>query len=146
MFGCLALIVHSRCHTSMLKILLLFVTPFLTTVMCQSSNGVNLQPSYYNNGNVTMGWDVMKKHSQIKSLRIEVEPDKVQQGYEWIRQASEEGYKLIVTYHKYEVLGSDDPVEVKKAANWWKDNYRYLSQAGSFDINVMNEWLVNVLS
>ncbi len=67
-------------------------------------NGVNLQPSYYNNGNVTFGWDLMKRYPQIKSLRIEIEPDYVNMAYDWIRQASDHGYHIIATYHKYQVI------------------------------------------
>jgi mannan endo-1,4-beta-mannosidase len=104
------------------------------------SNGVNFQPSYYNNGNVTFGWDLMKSHSQIHTVRIEIEPDKVSQGKEWISQAISHGHDVIATYHKYAVLGSDDPNELKAAANWWVDNYHSLSSAGDFTINLMNEW------
>lgn len=103
-------------------------------------SGVNLQPSYYNNGNVTIGWDTMKKYPQIRSVRIEIEPDKVEQGREWIRQANDHGYHMIVTYHKCAVLGSDDPGELLGAAQWWQTHYDYLSQAGDFDVNMMNEW------
>lgn len=87
-----------------------------------------------------MGWDLMKTYSQIQSVRIEIEPDKVEQGREWIRQAEGEGYHMIVTYHKYEALGSDDTEELLQAAQWWTQHYDYLSQAGSFDVNIMNEW------
>lgn len=103
-------------------------------------NGVNLQPSYYNNGNVTFGWDLMHKYGQIKSVRIEIEPDKVQQGHEWISQAHANGYDIIATYHKSAVLGSDDPQELLEGANWWVTNYAYLAGAGDFTINCMNEW------
>jgi mannan endo-1,4-beta-mannosidase len=105
------------------------------------SNGVNLQPSYYNNGNVTFGWDVMAKYSdKIKTLRIEIEPTSVTQGHEWIRQAVSHGYNVIATYHKSAVLGSDDASEVSLAGDWWVENYPYLSSAGAFTINMMNEW------
>ena len=104
-------------------------------------NGVNLQPSYYNNGNVTFGWNVMKKYSQIKQLRIEIEPDKVVQGKKWIQDAHNQGYQLIVTYHKYVALGSDDENEIIAAANWWVANYEYLKpKGGDFTINLINEW------
>lgn len=104
-------------------------------------NGVNLQPSYYNNGNVTFGWDVMKKYSQIKRLRIEIEPDKVAQGKQWIQDAHSHGYELIVTYHNHTVLGSDDASELIVAANWWVSNYENLKpKDGDFVINLMNEW------
>lgn len=121
---------------------LLFVMMLLSALLVdsQTHSGVNLQPSYYNNGNITIGWETMKKYPQIKSLRIEVEPDKVEQANEWIREASSEDYDLILTYHKYEVLGSDDVEELMEAAEWWKNNYRQLSQAGKFVVNIMNEW------
>jgi mannan endo-1,4-beta-mannosidase len=103
-------------------------------------NGVNLQPSYYNNGNVTFGWELMKSYSQIKTVRIEIEPDKISQGKEWISQAKKQGYAVIATYHKCAVLGSDDPKELQAAANWWVQNYGFLSGGGSFTVNLMNEW------
>jgi hypothetical protein len=87
-----------------------------------------------------MGWETMKKYPQIQSVRIEIEPDMVEQGREWIRQASDEGYHMIVTYHKCEALGSDDAGDLLAAAQWWETNYDYLAQAGEFDVNVMNEW------
>lgn len=89
---------------------------------------------------MTFGWDLMKKYSQIKTVRIEVEPDKVGQGKEWISQAMRQGYDIIVTYHKCAVLGSDDPNELQLAAEWWVSHYEELSQAGKFTINLMNEW------
>lgn len=103
-------------------------------------NGVNLQPSYYNNGAVTFGWDLMKNVPEIKSVRIEIEPDKVSQAWDWIHQATSHGYKVIATYHKYTVLGSDDPKDLKDAGHWWANNYKYLSGAGPFTVNLMNEW------
>jgi hypothetical protein len=106
--------------------------------------GVNLQPSYYNGGNVTMGWETMKNFTEIQAVRIEIEPDMVEQGREWIRQASEQGYQMIVTYHKYEALGSDDSAELQAAAEWWRVNYQSLSQAGTFEVNLMNEWSENI--
>jgi len=116
---------------------------FTLCVIVQASafkNGVNLQPSYYNNGNVTFGWDLMHKYGQIKSVRIEIEPDKVEQGKSWISEAHSNGYEIIATYHKCSVLGTDDPQELTNAANWWVQNYAYLKKAGDFTINVMNEW------
>lgn len=103
-------------------------------------NGINLQPSYYNNGNVTFGWDLMHSYSQIKTVRIEIEPDKVSQGKDWISQAKSNGYDVIVTYHNYAVLGSDNSNDLMNAANWWVKNYATLASAGSFTVNLMNEW------
>lgn len=105
-----------------------------------AGNGVNLQPSYYNNGNVTFGWNLMHSLKQIKSVRIEIEPDKVEQGKSWIAEAVNSGYDVIATYHKCAVLGSDDPQELMEAAEWWVANFKYLHESGDFTINVMNEW------
>jgi len=103
-------------------------------------NGVNLQPSYYNNGNVNFGWSLMKSYTKIKTVRIEVEPDKVSQARSWIQQAKSNGYAVIVTYHKSAVLGSDNTAELTAAANWWKANYSQLDDFGSITVNLMNEW------
>ncbi len=104
-------------------------------------NGINFQPSYYNNGNVTFGWDVMRKYPTIQRIRIEIEPDKVSQGKQWIKDARDHGYEVIATYHKYSVLGTDDQSELMSAANWWAENYDTMkAQSGDFIINLMNEW------
>lgn len=104
-------------------------------------NGVNLQPSYYNNGNVTFGWNLMKKNAKIKTVRIEIEPSvSIAQVKSWIQQANNNGFKVITTYHKSSVLGSDDVNELNAAANWWKTNYSALRASGAFTINLMNEW------
>lgn len=102
--------------------------------------GVTMQPSNYNDGNVTMGWETMKVYPDIQAVRIEIEPDQVEQSKEWIRQASEQGYHMVVTYHKYSALGSDDVWELQAAAAWWQTNYASMSEAGTFDVNLMNEW------
>ena len=101
-------------------------------------NGVNLQPSYYNNGAVNIGWDLMKKYPDIKTVRMEIEPDKVSQAASWIEEANNNNYVVIATYHKCEVLGSDDANELIAAATWLKNNYQQLG--GDFIINLMNEW------
>lgn len=103
-------------------------------------NGVNLQPSYYNNGNVDMGWSLMKSKGNIKSVRIEIEPGKETQGKTWIAQAKSNGYTVIATYHKSAVLGSDSASELATAGTWWKNNYSNLAAAGAIVVNVMNEW------
>ncbi len=103
-------------------------------------NGVNLQPSYYNNGNVDMGWSLMKSKGNIKSVRIEIEPGKETQGKTWIAQAKSNGYTVIATYHKSSVLGSDSASELATAGTWWKNNYSNLAAAGAIVVNVMNEW------
>jgi hypothetical protein len=103
-------------------------------------NGVNLQPSYYNNGNVNMGWSLMKSKANIKSVRIEIEPGKETQAKTWIAQAKSNGYTVIATYHKSSVLGSDSTSELSSAGTWWKNNYSNLAAAGSIFVNIMNEW------
>jgi len=103
-------------------------------------NGVNLQPSYYNNGNVNMGWSLMKSKGKIKSVRIEIEPGKETQGKAWIAQAKSNGYTVIATYHKSSVLGSDSASELAAAGTWWKNNYSNMAAAGAIFVNVMNEW------
>lgn len=103
-------------------------------------NGVNIQPSYYNNGNVNFAWSLMKQNTRIRTVRIEIEPDKVSQAAGWIRQARDQGYTVIATYHKYTVLGSDSTAELQAAANWWRTNFAALGGSGAFTINLMNEW------
>ena len=116
------------------------VPPIVKPVTINFGNGVNLQPSYANNGVVTFGWELMKQYSKIKTVRIEIEPDKVSQGKQWIKEAISNGYSVIATYHKYTILGSDDANELTLAANWWKANYANLSASGAFTINLINEW------
>ena len=103
-------------------------------------NGVNLQPSYYNGGNPNFAWSLMKQQTKIKTVRIEIEPGYVSQAKTWISQARSNGYAVIATYHKASVLGSDNTAELNAAANWWVSNYANLASAGSFTINLMNEW------
>jgi len=104
-------------------------------------NGVDLQPSYYNGGNVTFGYPLMLQNPKIRSVRIEIEPSvPIATAASWIQQARSNGYRVIATYHKYTVLGSDDANELNAAANWWKANYGTLAAAGTFIINLMNEW------
>jgi len=103
-------------------------------------NGVCLQPSYYNGGNVNFGWDFMKGFESIKTVRIEIEPDHAAQAKGWIQQALSNGYHVVATYHKVAALGSNDPNELLAAGNWWASNYESLSTFGSFTVNLMNEW------
>ena len=113
------------------------VNPQLTNGL---GNGVNLQPSYYNGGNPNFGWSLMKQQTKIKTVRIEIEPNYVTQAKSWISQARSNGYTVIATYHKASVLGSDNTADLNAAANWWVSNYATLASAGSFTINLMNEW------
>lgn len=111
-----------------------------TSFAGEFGNGVNLQPSYYNNGSVNMGWSLMKSKGNIKSVRIEIEPGKETQGKTWIAQAKSNGYTVIATYHKSSVLGSDSTSELAAAGTWWKNNYSNLAAAGSIFVNISNEW------
>src|SRR5262245_16042723 len=52
-----------------------------------AGNGVNLQPSYYFGGNVDLGWEVMKKYPNIKSVRIEIEAGQEANAQRWIKEA-----------------------------------------------------------
>jgi mannan endo-1,4-beta-mannosidase len=101
-------------------------------------DGVNLQPSYFNGGSVNFGWSFMQQFSSIKTVRIEIEPNKVNIAAHWIAEAHSNGYLVIATYHKSTVLGTNDVNELIQAANWWKNNYARLG--GNFIINLMNEW------
>lgn len=104
-------------------------------------DGVNLQPSYFNGGKVTFGYDLMQQFPNIESVRIEIEPSiPVSVAASWIHEALKNGYRVIATYHKYSVLGTDDTAQLDTAALWWKTNYYILAAAGPFTINLMNEW------
>ena len=109
-------------------------------VVTLAGNGVNLQPSYYSSGNVDLGFPLMKQQTKIKTLRIEIEPTQVNNAIRWIKEASDNGYTVICTYHKATVLGSDNLSDLLGGANWWKTNYAALSVSGKFYINLMNEW------
>lgn len=82
----------------------------------------------------------MNANTKIKTVRIEIEPDKVAQAKTWIAQAKSNGKQVIATYHKVAVLGSDSSYELSAAGNWWKNNYYTLNQSGSFQLNLINEW------
>lgn len=118
---------------------LFFAFLFITLVQAGIfPNGLNLQPSYFNNGNVNIGWGLMQQQSKIQTVRIEIEPDMVVQAVSWIAQAKANGYNVIATYHKSAVLGTNDPNELVNAGVWWVENYATLG--GGFTINLMNEW------
>lgn len=106
-------------------------------------HGVNLQPSYFCNGDMEIGWELMIQYPDIKSVRIEIEPDKqatVEDAARWINEANAFGFDVVATYHRYEDNGSPDPNTLMAAANWWKTNYSTLSAAGPLVVNLMNEW------
>lgn len=62
-----------------LMILFSFSTTFpsFATSLYNFGDGVNLQPSYFCNGDMDLGWNLMKKYDKIKSVRIEMDPVKV---------------------------------------------------------------------
>lgn len=101
-------------------------------------NGVNLQPSYYNNGDVNFAWDLMAEYPNIKSVRIEIEPNMAHQAAGWIAQAKSHGKQVIATYHNKNIIGKNNPDNLVDAAIWWRDNYSSLG--GGFIINLANEW------
>ena len=103
-------------------------------------NGVNIQASYYNGGQVNIGWELMQSYPEIEAVRIEIEPYRINQARTWIREAHDHGYQVIATYHDSKKLGTDSKQELIKAAEWWKENYGVLSSSGPIIINVMNEW------
>ena len=107
------------------------ITPASFSTDTVFGNGVDLQPSYYNGGNVTFGYSLMQQYPKIKSVRIEIEPTvDLALAVSWIHQAVSNGYKVIATYHKYTVLGSDLASDLNDAANWWKNNYGTLATGG----------------
>jgi hypothetical protein len=112
-----------------------------TTFDFSIGNGVNLQPSYYNGGQINFGWALMRKNKKIKAVRIEIEPAvsiKIVQS--WIAAAVKNGYGVIATYHQFKKLGSNNPEDLMDAARWWRANYRTLVLSGPFYINLINEW------
>jgi len=122
----------------LLAIGLLFTASLMAGVF---PNGVNLQPAYYNGGNVNFGWSLMNSKSAIKTCRLEIDPSRgisISQMQSWISQAKSNGKTLICTYHFFG--GSDSAADLNTAATWWKNNYSALNSAGSFTINLCNEW------
>jgi hypothetical protein len=106
-------------------------------------NGVNLQPSYYNEGNPTIGYDLMDDYPEIQSIRIEIEPFiSVNQAKQWLQGAQDIGLTVIATYHDNNGagLGNDIKQNLIDAANWWADNYLELRESGPFIVNMSNEW------
>lgn len=110
-------------------------------------DGVNLQPAYYCGGDQNLGWDLMNDHPDIETVRIEIEPPSggetsadLADIRRWIDEANANGYQVIATYHHWPNNGSGDPQDLQDAADWWVQNYDYLSQNSSFVINLHNEW------
>ena len=134
---------HHIFQLSIQRTILFAVLLMANTSFCQISqikNGVNIQASYYNGGRVNLGWELMKEYPEIEAVRIEIEPFIAHQAARWIREAHENGYQVIATYHDSQKLGSDDPQELLNAAHWWEDNYQNLTSSGPIIINLMNEW------
>jgi mannan endo-1,4-beta-mannosidase len=115
--------------------------PKLAAATFDLGDGVNLQPSYFSDGAVNLGWDFMRTQPRIKTVRIEIEPSvPLAQARRWISEAYAAGYSVIATYHYGPANGSDDVEELKKAAIWWRTNYERLSRGTPITINLMNEW------
>lgn len=125
------------------QVLICAIMLFGGSIFSQESkikSGVNIQASYYNEGRVNIGWDLMQEYPEIEAVRIEIEPYREHEAIRWIREAHENGYQVIATYHKSAVLGSDQKEELLLAAEWWIDNYDIYASTGPVLINVMNEW------
>ena len=119
-------------------------------------NGVNLQPSYFEGGNVDLGWVRMQElglGKLIKSVRIEIDPlvmdmssgADVSNATRWINEAVSNGYSVIATFRNAPMLKNkalmDDENLLREAAEWWEKNYStLLKTTGPFTINLMNEW------
>jgi mannan endo-1,4-beta-mannosidase len=105
--------------------------------------GVNLQPSYFCNGEMDLGWDLMENYSDIKTLRIEMDPGSnstIDDFVRWIGEANNNGYDVIATYHDAQQLGSNDLNVLLNAAKWWVERWDTLSSGGLFTVNLINEW------
>jgi hypothetical protein len=110
-------------------------------------DGVNVQPSYFCDGDPDIGWDLMDEQSDIDTVRIEIEPPSWGETEAdraairgWIDDATDHGLDVIGTVHHYPNNGSSDRQDLLDAAQWWVDNYSYLSANSSFTINLHNEW------
>jgi mannan endo-1,4-beta-mannosidase len=107
-------------------------------------NGVNMQPSYSENGDVDLGWELVKSIPSIKTVRLEIEDFAVDAAVRWITEANARGYTVIATYHNFDAIDHKppecDPKHMQMAIDFWNSNYKKLSAAGPFIINVMNEW------
>lgn len=129
----------------LLYAVLLFASPIFSQT-AQIKNGVNIQASYYNDGDVNIAWDLMKEYPEIEALRIEIEPALAHRAIHWIREAHENGYQVIATYHDATKLGSDNRQDLIDAAIWWENHYENLSSSGPIIINLMNEWGSHAIS
>ncbi|WP_158305517.1 cellulase family glycosylhydrolase [Opitutus terrae] len=104
-------------------------------------DGVNLQPSYFNAGQVDFGWKLMRAQPRIQTVRVEIEPSiPIGTAKRWLTEAQAQGYGVIATYHHARFNGSDSVEELLNAAKWWRANYGALRETGPLTINLMNEW------
>jgi hypothetical protein len=104
-------------------------------------DGVNLQPSYYNGGEVDIGWSFMRQQTRIQTVRIEIEPTvPIATVQRWLEGAKANGYRIIATYHRFKANGSDDRTELLQAARWWRTHFAELNAVAPVVVNVMNEW------
>lgn len=104
-------------------------------------DGVNLQPSYFNGGVVNVGWELMRQHPRIRTVRVEIEPAvPLATVKRWLSEAHAHGYQVIATYHQAPANGSDDPEQLLRAARWWQEHYAELKTAAPLVVNLMNEW------
>jgi mannan endo-1,4-beta-mannosidase len=121
----------------------LFLSADLSARTLDFDDGVNIQAGYFSKGDIQIGWDLMRKFPEIRTVRIEIPPDEgvaPATMQRWIREAVQNGYTVIATYPRAVSNGSDDPAELMKAAYWWRENYKTLAKAGPFTVNLMNEW------
>ena len=119
----------------------LFIGVTLSGATLDWGDGVNLQPSYFNGGEVNLGWELMVRQTSIKTVRIEIEPSvSLATVKRWLREAHAHGYTVIATYHYFPSNGSDSVAELMKAAHWWQANYASLREDGPVIVNLMNEW------
>ena len=106
-------------------------------------DGVNIQTSYFCNGDQDLGFSLMNLYPKIKTVRIEIDPGTASvltDFARWIREAIANGKTVIATYHPAASLGSNNVADIMTAANWWKNNYATLAASGPFIINLINEW------
>ena len=110
-------------------------------------DGVNLQPSYFCDGDQDLGYDLMSEYPDIETVRIEIEPfdfgevaTTVEDAKRWIDEAAAHGLNVIASYHHYPDNGSAEPSALQEAADFWTEHYETLSADTSFTVNMMNEW------
>ena len=130
----------SRLHLACAALLIGF-SPCPGALGSDPQNGVNLQPTHWNGGDVTIDWAMMRGEPRIRIVRILIEPSApIGRVKTWVAQAAANGYSLICAYQSASGQGTNSVAELMAAAKWWRDNYRELSAAGPFRINLMNEW------